>query len=142
MLLKQGRIIACWLCTCAGMVAQGEEAVQRLLPVKGWLVEEEVGTTREALAGERRPAASVPALPLPAPNVLDAAPVPRKRVAALPEALMQTLPARERVVVRTVFAFIDGARTVSDLCEYLPHLERATLTSALGTLHRWSMIEL
>ncbi len=129
LLLKDGRIVDCLVSVQGGPLLRGEQAYKLLQHGAQWQVR--LGDSTEKTAAF-------------SPNSAPSAPpgmryLPRQK-RPLDPALLQHIPARERLVMRSVFMLINGSRTVEEIKAYL-HLPAESVNEALSRLRRLDLIE-
>lgn len=147
--LRQGKIVGCFLHSANGqLLSSGEEAYRALISSKKWEVriETERGVI-QAMSGvggtpppppQPIPPAYVPPPPQHSPGIAPQA-APR-RVRELDEALLATLSSQQRFILRTVFALVNGERTIEQIQTMLSISPRS-VEEALTYLRDHFMIE-
>jgi hypothetical protein len=134
--LKNSTITACLIQTANKTIyEEGEQAYQLLKDHREWRVciapdiEE---TYRQIKQQGSPPRQGIPAAP-PTPNA------PRPLV-SLDQSLFQTFPPKNRLVLRMVFALVNGQRTPAQIKAQL-RLPAETVDEALQILHSMGIIE-
>ena len=141
-LLKEGKIAHCLLTLHNGQQIIGEEALKRLQGHSQWQVYLE--TSEEKKRASFPPPSSpqtttlFPTQPFTPYNPWHAPPLKQKR--PLDPSALQSLPARERLILRTIFTMIDGKQSSEDIKAQL-HLSSEDIDVALRRLRMLDLIE-
>jgi hypothetical protein len=147
LILKEGKIASCTISFQNGYQIVGEQAYKLVEMSTQWQVElEKPEEKRKKFALPPAPTQFSPRLS-PEP-FLEVSPSsvsnpwspPLKQKGSLDLALLQNLPIKERLVLRSVFAMINGQRSNDEIKAQL-HLSSRDIDNALTRLHVLNLIE-
>ncbi len=143
-LLKEGRIVYCLLSFQNGLQLTGEQAYKQIEACTEWQVElEQPDEKKKKFSPEQfspRPQfAPFPATPSASTENLHYYP-PLRQKRALDPALLQPLPLRERLILRSVYAMINGKRSNEEIKAQL-RLSASDIDDALTRLRVLDLIE-
>jgi len=143
LILKEGKIAYCTISFQNGYQIVGEQAYKLIEACTQWQVELEKPEEKKK---KFFPAQFSPQ-PAPAP-FLEVSPAsvsnpwspPLRQKGALDLALLQNLPIKERLILRSVFAMINGQRTIAQIKAQL-HLSSKSVDEALAYMQWIGILE-
>jgi hypothetical protein len=143
-ILKEGKVIYCQLSLQGGLRITGEQAYQRLETCTEWQVELELPGEQKKdflptqFSPQLSPAPFLAVPSAPTDNLQHSPPLRQKRL--LDPALLQPLPLKQRLILRSVFAMINGQRSTEEIKAQL-HLPPGDIDVALTRLRALDLIE-
>jgi hypothetical protein len=136
-LLKEGKIVHCLLALQNGLQITGEQAYKQLETCTQWQVELEQPEEKK----KNSPLVQFSPQPAPAP-LLSTPPAspPLRQKGPLDLVFLQNLPVKERLILHTVFAMVNGNRTSEEIKAQL-RLSPRDIDDALNWLRELDVIE-
>ena|SRR5438552_4150430 len=140
-MLKDGRIVYCQLSLQSGVQIKGEQAYRQLEMCNEWQVElEEQKKVFVPLQMSPQPP-SAPFLTAPfASNGKPWPPPPLRQKGPFDPSLLQHLPLKQRLILRSVFTMINGQRSIEEI-KTLLHMPPGDIDDALTRLRALDLIE-
>lgn len=143
LILKEGKIAYCTISFQNGYQIVGEQAYKLIETCTQWQVELEKPEERKKKFSPAQfspQPASAPFLEVSPASVSNPWSPPLRQKGSLDLALLQNLPIKERLVLRSVFAMINGKRSNEEIKAQL-HLSSKDIDDALTRLHVLNLIE-
>ncbi len=143
LILKEGKIVSCTISFQNGYQIVGEQAYNLIATSTQWQVELEKLEDKKKkfppaqLSPQLSPEPFLEVSPSSSNNSLYP---PLRQKGALDLALLQNLPIKERLILRSVFAMINGKRSNEEIKAQL-HLSSRDIDDALARLHALNLIE-
>jgi|SRR5947209_19254618 len=140
-MLMEGKIVDCVLFLPNGSQIRGENAYRQLKTSTQWQIELIQPEAKKKIPPPRQFSPQLPSLPpfsAQHGNSLNSRPLRQKRPLQL--ALLGHLPLKERLIMRSVFAMINGKRSSEEIKRLL-HLSPNEIDDALARLRSLDSIE-
>jgi hypothetical protein len=141
LILKEGKIAYCTISFQNGYQIVGEQAYKLIETCTQWQVELEKPEERKKKFSPAQFSPSpAPFLEVSPASVSNPWSPPLRQKGSLDLALLQNLPIKERLILRSVFAMINGKRSNEEIKAQL-HLSSKDIDDALTRLHVLNLIE-
>jgi hypothetical protein len=141
LILKEGKIAYCTISFQNGYQIVGEQAYKLIETCTQWRVElEKPEERKKKFSPSQFSPQPAPFLEVSPASVSNPWSPPLRQKGSLDLALLQNLPIKERLILRSVFAMINGRRSNEEIKAQL-HLSSKDIDDALTRLHVLNLIE-